>query len=58
MCKVDGVDVENLCCDLLDNNIFIKNLTKKIGNGKQYIRLAVRTEEDNNLLINVLKKYE
>ncbi len=58
MCKVDGVDVENLCCDLLNKNVFIKNLTKKIGNGKQYIRLAVRTEEDNNLLINILKNYE
>ena len=58
MCKVDGINVENLCCDLLEKNIFIKNLTKKIGNGKQYIRLAVRKEEDNNLLISILKKYE
>lgn len=58
MCKVDGIDVNELCYDLLGENIFIKNLTKKVDNGKQYIRLAVRTREDNNRLIEALKKYE
>lgn len=57
MCKVDGVDVNELCYGLLEHNIFIKNLTKKISNGKQYIRLAVRNDEDNDMLINALSKY-
>jgi len=56
MCKVDGIDVDELCYALLEKNIFIKNLTKKVGNGKQYIRLAVRDDEDNNKLIATLKE--
>ena len=37
-------------------NILIKNLAPKIKNeGKQYIRLAVRTTEDNDNLIEALK---
>ncbi len=58
MCKVDGVDVDELCYDLLKHNIFIKNLSKKVGNGKQYIRLAVRTDEDNDKLIEALKRIQ
>lgn len=57
MCKVDGIDVGFLCYDLLKKNIFIKNLTKKIGNSNQYIRLAIRNSEDNNYLLNTLKSY-
>lgn len=55
MCQVEGRDVDELCYELLDKNIFIKNLTKKVNNGKQYIRLAVRTDEDNDRLVEVLK---
>lgn len=55
MCRVDGVDVDKLCYDLLEQNILIKNLTKKIGNGSQYIRLAVRNEEDNAVLTEALR---
>ncbi len=41
---------------LNDYNIFIKDLSSKKGfEGKSYIRLAVKTEEENNLLINALK---
>lgn len=58
MCKVDGIDVNQLCYDLLEKNIFIKNLSQKIDNGKQYIRLAVRTDEDNDKLIDALKMFE
>lgn len=57
MCKVEGKDVEGLCYDLLKKNILIKNLTAKINNGKQYIRLAVRTNEDNDKLIDALREY-
>lgn len=40
---------------LLQKNIFIKDLTGKIGNGKQYIRLAVRDMNDNRKLIDELQ---
>ncbi|CAB1243488.1 Aminotransferase [Ruminococcaceae bacterium BL-4] len=41
---------ELLCKD----HILIKDLTKKVG--KQYVRIAVRDEKDNQKLINCLKK--
>ncbi len=40
---------------LLKYNLFIKDLSGKMG-GKQYIRLAVRNTVDNNKLIEALKK--
>jgi len=42
---------------LLKYNLFIKDLSGKIkGDGRQYIRLAVRNEEDNAKLIKALKQ--
>ncbi len=56
MCEVTkGTSIE-LCAKLLDKNILIKDLTKKINNGKEYIRIAVRNEEDNNKLVDELEK--
>lgn len=55
MCRVEGKKSDELCYELLEKNIFIKDLTKKIGNGKQYVRLAVRTQTDNDRLIDALK---
>ncbi len=40
---------------LIGHNIFIKDLSAKIKNGKQYVRIAVRNTEDNNRLIAALK---
>jgi len=41
---------------LLKYNLFIKDLSSKIHcNDRQFVRLAVRTIEDNQLLINALK---
>lgn len=40
---------------LLEYNILIKDLASKM-NGKQYLRLAVRNTEDNNVLIAALKE--
>ena len=41
---------------LNDYNLFIKDLSDKNGcNGKSYIRIAVRDEKDNSLLVNALK---
>jgi len=43
---------------LLENHIFIKDLTPKINDGKQYIRIAIKKEGENELLIHWLRKYE
>lgn len=46
-----------LTCKLLTNyNIFIKDLSDKIVNGKQYIRIAVRDDADNAKLLSALKE--
>ena len=58
MCKVEGLSGQELCCKLLKNNIFIKDLTKKVSNGSHYIRLAVRNDEDNNRLIDAMKEID
>lgn len=56
MCELTGITSEKLCCQLLNDNILVKDLTKKIGNQKQYVRFAVRNEEENEQLITALKK--
>ncbi len=39
---------------LINHNLFIKDLSSKTD-GKEFIRLAIRNTEDNNLLIDALK---
>ena len=58
MCEVcNGISAAKIARDLLiKHNLFIKDLTEKIGNGKQYIRLAVRKQEENEMLIEALKE--
>ena len=58
MCRLaDGsITSIELCSKLIDRDIFIKDLTHKINDGKQYIRLAVRDEADNARLIAELKE--
>ena len=59
MCELlDGFESRKVAEELLENNILIKDLTSKIGNGRQYIRLAVRTIEENHFLVESLKKME
>ena len=43
---------------LSDYNIFIKDLTAKINgkSGKQYVRIAIRNTEDNDILVKALKE--
>ncbi len=53
MCEVNS-DSKELCAELLERNILIKDLTGKISNGKQYIRIAVRNNEDNDKLLEEL----
>ena len=54
----NGISAEELTRRLIVNdNILIKNLFPKMNNEeKQYIRLAVRTAEDNDKLVAALKK--
>jgi len=55
MCELtDGYDSRKVAEDLLEKDILIKDLTSKIGNGKQYIRLAVRTVDENRYLVEQL----
>lgn len=58
MCCVEGMSSRELCCELLKNNILMKDLTNKIGNGKEYVRIAVRNQKDNARLIDVLTLFK
>ena len=51
----NGADSKSLLKKLLLNyDILIKELTAKT-NGKNYLRLAVRNKEDNDVLIKAMK---
>ncbi len=57
MCELtNGKRSEALAAELLKDNILIKDLTGKIDNGKQYIRIAIRDREDNDELLSALEK--
>lgn len=57
MCSLDDVDSTELAIRLLEDNIFIKDLkTKDAFDGENFVRLAVRTKEDNDKLIKSLKR--
>lgn len=57
MCElVDGMRSDVLVGKLLRENILIKDLTGKIGNGRQYVRIAIRNSEENDQLLEALKK--
>lgn len=54
---LDGIKAEWLKRTMLINEkILIKTLNKKIDNGKQYIRFAIRNHKDNMRLIDALHK--
>ena len=56
MCEVVGIDSERLCIRLFEEGILIKDVSGKISNGMSYIRIAVRTEKENNILMGCFKK--
>ena len=58
LCEITcGVTSRKLAEDLLEENILIKDLSTKKGfDGKNYIRLAVRDEKDNAILVEALKR--
>ena len=54
--QLENLNSTDLAIKLLENDIFIKDLrTKKEFLNEDYIRLAIRNEEDNDTLIKVLK---
>lgn len=58
LCKIEKSDfnIHSVMTYLLSKNLLIKDCSSKKGfNGGIYIRLAVRAEEENNILINELK---
>lgn len=58
MCEVIGKKSKELTEKLLsEKEIFIKDLTPKINDGKQYIRLAIRNEADNDRIIEAFKVF-
>ena len=50
MCEVKGMKAHELCVELLKRNILIKDLSNKDGIRGEFIRIAVRTKEENNIL--------
>ncbi len=58
MCRYDGKKTvteitENL---LQEHNLLVKNLTRKYGCGAKYLRIAVIRPNDNDLLVDALRK--
>jgi histidinol-phosphate/aromatic aminotransferase/cobyric acid decarboxylase-like protein/choline kinase len=52
----NGVPASKLTLDLLKNNILIRDLTGKIGiDSDSYIRIAIRSHKDNDVIISALK---
>ena len=52
---LDGLDAEELKQRmLLEKKVFIKTLSKKIKGKKQYLRIAIRNEADNDMFIQKL----
>ena len=57
LCHLEKGDSTQLAIRLLENDIFIKDLkTKSSFKDEDSIRLAVRTEEDNDKLVKVLRE--
>ncbi|ENY70277.1 Hypothetical protein, putative bidomainal (nucleotidyltransferase and aminotransferase) protein [Mycoplasmopsis bovigenitalium 51080] len=58
MIEVLKANSKDLCIHMLEKNIFIKDLTTKINlDNKQFIRVAVRRDEENDLFIEAVKDY-
>ena len=57
LCNLGNYDSTRVAIDLLEDNIFIKDLkTKEAFKDMNYIRLAVRKEEENKVLVKKLEK--
>lgn len=55
MCELlNGYESKKVAAELLEDNILIKDLSGKIKNGHQYVRITIRTSEENDRLIKGL----
>lgn len=54
LCELHGYSGTKITTELLEANILVKNITEKINNGKEYLRIAVRMREENNVLLKSL----
>lgn len=56
LCEINnGIKSRDIAATLVSQNILVKDITSKIGNGKQYLRLAIRKREENLFLIKKLR---
>lgn len=55
---LDGISSNELTERLLtENNILIKDLSEKMGqDGRQFVRIAVRNDQDNEMLVRAIKQ--
>ena len=59
MCEVDSIVGSTFLAErLLEEEILIKDLSSKMHGNKNFIRLAIRTEEENAKLIEALRKID
>lgn len=59
MCKLNNIKASDLTLSLLKNNILIKELSEKHGfENTEMIRIAIKSKEDNNQLLNALNNYK
>jgi histidinol-phosphate/aromatic aminotransferase/cobyric acid decarboxylase-like protein/choline kinase len=58
MCRVDGMTADELCAEMLERRFITKSITKKIADGNEYVRLAIRTDDDNAALLAALREVE
>ena len=56
MCEVIGRSAGEICICLFEKGILIKNLTEKVKNDRQYIRIAIRTREENDQVLKILNE--
>lgn len=56
LCEVcNGITSRQIVTHLLKYNILAKDITPKAGNGKQYLRIAVRSRQDNEILLKHIR---
>ena len=57
MAEVSGMTSRELCERLLaEHDLLLKDLEPKMENAGQYVRIAVRTPEDDDKLVAALKE--
>ena len=54
LCELHGCSSKEIVTEFLKANILVKDITDKINNGREYLRIAVRTQEENDKLLKFL----